>query len=59
MKNHWHGIPLLLAALALTSAPGAHAGGGLVERPQNFDGSSNDITNPFWPLVPGSRLVYI
>lgn len=33
--------------------------GGLVELPGNFGDSSNDITNPWWPQVPGSRSVYI
>ena len=48
------------AATTLVLAAGAAlAKGGLVEIDPAFDASSNDITNPWWPLTPGSRLVYL
>jgi hypothetical protein len=46
-------------ALAMLGSSAALAKGGFVELPGNFDGNSNDITNPWWPQNPGSRLVYI
>jgi hypothetical protein len=37
----------------------AVAKGGFIELPGDFDGSSNNISNPWWPMTPGSTLVYI
>ncbi|NND45892.1 MAG: hypothetical protein HKN58_11260 [Xanthomonadales bacterium] len=56
--NTWQSRTWVIA-LALLSSTAALAKGGFVELPGNFDGSSNDIDNPWWPLAPGSRLVYI
>lgn len=54
----WQGlIGVLTLAMAVSTA--ALAKGGFVELGYDFDASSNDIDNPWWPLVPGSRLVYI
>ena len=47
-----------LAIFALL-ASGSAIAGGLVELPGNFDGSSNNVTNPWWPLVPGQRSIYL
>lgn len=47
-----------LAALALL-ASGPALAGGLVELPGNFDGTSNMVDNPWYPLVPGQQSIFI
>lgn len=47
-----------LAALALL-ASGPALGGGLVELPGIFDNTSNVVDNPWYPLVPGQRSIFI
>jgi len=59
MNRFNRGTWTLLVVLAALASGNAFAKGGLVELPLDFDGSSNDITNDWWPLEPGSRLVYI
>ena len=47
-----------LAAIALFASAPALAGG-LVELPGDFDGTSNDVDNAWYPLVPGQRSIFI
>jgi len=50
---------LLATLLAVAASGPVPAKGGLVALPGDFDNTSNDINNPWWPLEPGSTLVYI
>lgn len=47
-----------LAAIILLISGHAFAGG-LVELPGDFDGTSNIVDNPWYPLVPGQRSIFI
>lgn len=59
MRRRENGLRIAaVAVLALVAGAPAIAGG-LVELPRNFDATSNDISNSWWPLAPGARLIYI
>jgi len=57
MKAH-EIILCTLSALTLL-APGEVLAGGLVELPGDFDGTSNIVDNPWYPLIPGQRSIWI
>jgi hypothetical protein len=60
MKHYLKKITMTgIAGMMFVSGGGLMAGGGLVELPGTFNGNSNDIDNSWWPLTPGSRLVYL
>jgi hypothetical protein len=57
MKTHRNTL-CQLALIALLACGQAFAGG-LVELPGDFDGTSNIIDNPWYPLPPGQRSIWI
>lgn len=57
MNIHRTSFTRLVAIAMLASAP-AFAGG-LVELPGEFDGSSNDVDNAWFPLSPGQQSIFI
>lgn len=50
---------LMIALLTATVSGGIVAKGGLVYLDPTFAGGSNEINNPWWPLISDQRLVHI
>jgi len=57
MTTHFNTLTWLATTLLMAS--GQAFAGGLIELPGDFDGTSNMVDNPWYPLPPGQRSIYV